>query len=202
MTTGTMELVLASGNAGKLAELRELLDDGRFTLRAQSEFGIADVEETGATFVENALLKARHAARATGLPALGDDSGLCVDALGGAPGLYSARYGGGHGDAGRNIERLLRELEGVPEAARTARFHCVLVLLRSADDPQPIIAEGSWHGRILGVPRGVSGFGYDPVFLDREHGCSAAELDPAIKNLISHRGRALAVLKQRLQELM
>jgi XTP/dITP diphosphohydrolase len=202
MTTGTMELVLASGNAGKLAELRELLDDGRFTLRAQSEFGIADVEETGATFVENALLKARHAARATGLPALGDDSGLCVDALGGAPGLYSARYGGGHGDAGRNIERLLRELEGVPEAARTARFHCVLVLLRSADDPQPIIAEGSWHGRILGVPRGVNGFGYDPVFLDREHGCSAAELDPAVKNRTSHRGRALAVLKQRLPEFM
>ena len=202
MTTGTMELVLASGNAGKLAELRELLDDGRFTLRAQSEFGIADVEETGLTFVENALLKARHAARATGLPALGDDSGLCVDALGGAPGLYSARYGGGHGDAGRNIERLLRELEGVPEAARMARFHCVLVLLRSADDPQPIVAEGSWHGRILGVPRGVNGFGYDPVFLDLDHGCSAAELDPAVKNRTSHRGRALAVLKQRLPEFM
>ena len=196
-----IELVLASGNAGKLAELRELLGDGRFTLRAQSEFGVADAEETGLTFVENALLKARHAARATGLPALGDDSGLCVDALGGAPGLYSARYGGGHGDAGRNIERLLRELEGVPDAARTARFHCVLVLLRSADDPQPIIAEGSWHGRILATPRGVRGFGYDPVFLDQEHGCSAAELDPAVKNLVSHRARALAALKQRLSDL-
>jgi XTP/dITP diphosphohydrolase len=202
MTTGAMQLVLASGNAGKLAELRELLDDGRFTLRAQSEFGVADVEETGLTFVENALLKARHAARATGLPALGDDSGLCVDALGGAPGLYSARYGGGHGDAGRNIARLLRELDGVPEAARTARFHCVLVLLRSADDPQPVIAEGSWHGRILGAPRGTRGFGYDPVFLDLDHGCSAAELDPAVKNRTSHRGRALAVLKQRLPEFM
>ena len=202
MTAIGIELVLASGNAGKLAELRELLDDGRFTLRAQSEFGIADVEETGATFVENALLKARHGARATGLPALGDDSGLCVDALGGAPGLYSARYGGGHGDARRNIERLLRELEGVPEAARTARFHCVLVLLRNADDPQPIIAEGSWHGRILAAPRGTHGFGYDPVFLDPEHGCSAAELDPVVKNRISHRGRALTVLKRRLPELL
>jgi XTP/dITP diphosphohydrolase len=202
MTTGAMQLVLASGNAGKLAELRELLDDGRFTLRAQSEFGVAEVEETGLTFVENALLKARHAARATGLPALGDDSGLCVDALGGAPGLYSARYGGGHGDAGRNIARLLRELDGVPEAARTARFHCVLVLLRGADDPQPVIAEGSWHGRILATPRGVRGFGYDPVFLDLDHGCSAAELDPAVKNRTSHRGRALAVLKQRLPEFM
>jgi XTP/dITP diphosphohydrolase len=202
MTTGAMQLVLASGNAGKLAELRELLDDGRFTLRAQSEFGVADVEETGLTFVENALLKARHAARATGLPALGDDSGLCVDALGGAPGLYSARYGGGHGDAGRNIARLLRELDGVPEAARTARFHCVLVLLRSADDPQPVIAEGIWHGRILDAPRGTLGFGYDPVFLDLDHGRSAAELDPVVKNRTSHRGRALAVLKQRLPEFM
>jgi XTP/dITP diphosphohydrolase len=202
MTSGAMELVLASGNAGKLAELRELLDDGRFILRAQSEFGIADVEETGATFVENALLKARHAARATGLPALGDDSGLCVDALGGAPGLYSARYGGGHGDAMRNIERLLRELDGVPEHARTARFHCVLVLLRNADDPQPIIAEGSWHGRILAAPRGTRGFGYDPVFFDPGNACSAAELDPAIKNAISHRGLALAALKQRLPEFI
>ncbi|MCJ0825555.1 RdgB/HAM1 family non-canonical purine NTP pyrophosphatase [Luteimonas sp. 50] len=196
------ELVLASGNAGKLAELRQLLGDGGASLRAQSEFGVVDVEETGLTFVENALLKARHAARATGLPALGDDSGLCVDALGGAPGLHSARYGGGHGDAMRNIARLLRELDGVPEAARTARFHCVLVLLRTPDDPQPVIAEGSWHGRILAAPRGAHGFGYDPVFLDPENACSAAELEPAIKNAISHRGRALAVLKQRLPEIL
>ena len=197
-----MKLVLASGNPGKLAELRDLLGQAGHDLHAQSEFGVDDVEETGLSFVENAILKARHAARATGLPALADDSGLCVDALGGAPGLYSARYGGGHGDAGRNIARLLRELDGVPEAARTARFHCVLVLLRSADDPQPVIAEGSWHGRILGAPRGTRGFGYDPVFLDLDHGCSAAELDPAVKNRTSHRGRALAVLKQRLPEFM
>ena len=191
-------LVLASGNAGKLLELRELLGDSGYALQAQSEFGIHDVEETASTFVENALLKARHAALASGLPALGDDSGLCVDALHGAPGLYSARYGGVHGDAAGNIARLLHELRDVPEARRTARFHCVLVLLRTADDPQPLIAEGQWLGRILHAPRGDHGFGYDPVFFDPEHACSAAQLDPSVKNRISHRGRALAVLKQRL----
>ena len=196
-----MEIVLASGNAGKLAELRGLLAGAGHTLRAQSEFGIADAEETGLTFVENALLKARHAAAATGLPALADDSGLCVDALGGAPGLYSARYAGTHGDSARNIERLLGELRDVPDAARTARFHCVLALLRSADDPRPLVAEGSWEGLVLREPRGTRGFGYDPVFLDPENAMSAAELDPAIKNAISHRGRALAALKLRLPEL-
>jgi XTP/dITP diphosphohydrolase len=196
-----VEIVLASGNAGKLAELRELLAAAGHVLRAQSEFGIADAEETGLTFIENALLKARHASAATGLPALADDSGLCVDALGGAPGLYSARYAGGHGDSARNIERLLGELRDVPDAARTARFHCALALLRSADDPRPLVAEGSWEGRILREPRGARGFGYDPVFLDPENGVSAAELDPAIKNAISHRGRALATLKLRLPEL-
>lgn len=194
--------MLASGNAGKLAELRELLgDDGRFRLHPQSAFGVGEVEETGLTFIENALLKARHAARATGLPALGDDSGLCVDALGGAPGLYSARYGGVHGDASRNIARLLRELDGVPATARTARFHCVLALLRSAEDPQPIVVEGHWEGLILDAPRGAGGFGYDPVFLDPVHGLSAAQIEPAIKNAISHRGRALAALRERLPEL-
>ena len=193
-----MDLVLASGNAGKLAELRELLGDCGLALHAQSEFDVADADETGGTFVENALLKARHAARLTGRAALGDDSGLCVDALGGAPGLYSARYGGVHGDATRNIARLLDELQGVPDAQRGARFYCVLVLLRSADDPQPLIAEGEWRGYILGEPRGALGFGYDPVFFDPENACSAAELHPAVKNLISHRGRALAALKQRL----
>ena len=196
-----MDLVLASGNAGKLAELRQLLDGGPWRLRPQSEFDIGDAEETGLTFIENALLKARHASRATGLPALADDSGLCVDALDGAPGLYSARYGGVHGDAARNIERLLRELEGVPDADRTARFHCALVLLRHAGDPRPIVVEGSWAGRILQAPRGAAGFGYDPVFLDPENGCSAAELEPAIKNAISHRGRALALLQQRIDEV-
>ena len=194
----TVELVLASGNAGKLAELCELLGGGRYVLRAQSEFDVDDAEETGLTFVENALLKARHASRATGLPALGDDSGLCVDVLGGAPGLYSARYAGAHGDSAANIARLLRELDGVADAARTARFHCVLALLRSHDDPRPLIVEGSWEGRILRAPRGDRGFGYDPVFLDPENAMSAAELEPAIKNAISHRGRALAALKARL----
>jgi XTP/dITP diphosphohydrolase len=193
-------LVLASGNAGKVAELRELLGGSGFALRAQSEFGVSDVEETAPTFVENALLKARHAARATGLPALGDDSGLCVDALGGAPGLYSARYGGVHGDANRNIARLLDALRDVPPAQRGARFYCVLVLLRGADDPQPLVAEGEWRGSILEAPRGGRGFGYDPVFFDPENACSAAELDPATKNLLSHRGRALAALKQRLAD--
>jgi XTP/dITP diphosphohydrolase len=193
-----VKLVLATGNAGKVAELRDLLGDNGWQLHAQSEFGVADAEETASTFVENALIKARHAARATGLPALGDDSGLCVDALGGAPGLYSARYGGVHGDAARNIARLLAELEGVPDAERGARFYCVLVVLRSADDPQPLIAEGRWEGRILRQPRGERGFGYDPVFFDPDNACSAAELAPAVKNLISHRGRALAALQQRL----
>jgi XTP/dITP diphosphohydrolase len=196
-----VEIVLASGNAGKLAELRGLLAGSGHVLRAQSEFGIADADETGLSFVENALLKARHASAATGLPALADDSGLCVDALGGAPGLYSARYGGVHGDDARNIARLLGELRDVVDEERTARFHCALALLRSADDPRPLVAEGSWEGRILHAPRGAAGYGYDPVFLDPENGLSAAELDPAIKNAVSHRGRALAALKARLPEL-
>ena len=194
-------LVLASGNAGKLAELRALLADDGFELVAQSELGVADVEETGLTFVENALLKARHAARATGLPALGDDSGLCVDALGGAPGLYSARYSDPHGDSAANIAKLLGELADVPDARRTAHFHAVVVLLRHAEDPQPIVAEGRWFGRILHAPQGARGFGYDPVFFDREHEASAAEIDPVLKNRISHRGRALAALRARLGEI-
>jgi len=196
-----MKLVLASGNAGKLEELRALLDDTGLALTGQSEFGVVDAEETGTTFVENALIKARHAARLTGLPALADDSGLCVDALGGAPGLYSARYGGGHGDAAANIARLLRELDGVPEARRSARFYCVLVLLRHAEDPQPLIAEGEWQGRILPAPRGDGGHGYDPVFLDPQHGLSAAEMPMATKNRVSHRGLALATLKHRLRNM-
>jgi XTP/dITP diphosphohydrolase len=193
-----MKLVLASSNAGKLAELRDLLGDAGIDLHAQSEFGVEDAEETGLTFVENAILKARHAARATGLPALGDDSGLCVDALDGAPGLYSARYAGTHGDAGANIVKLLDALRDVPEDQRAARFVCVLALLRHADDPQPLIAEGVWEGRILSAPRGDGGFGYDPVFFDPERNMGAAELDAALKNRISHRGRALALLRDTL----
>ena len=193
-----MKLILASGNAGKLAELRDLLGDAGIDLQAQSEFGVEDAEETGRTFVENAILKARHAARATGMPALGDDSGLCVDALDGAPGLYSARYAGTHGDAGANIAKLLDALRDVPEQQRSARFVCVLALLRHAEDPQPLIAEGVWEGRILFAPRGEGGFGYDPVFFDPERNMGAAELDAALKNRISHRGRALALLRDKL----
>ncbi|MFN3704122.1 RdgB/HAM1 family non-canonical purine NTP pyrophosphatase [Thermomonas sp.] len=192
-----MELVLASGNAGKLAELRDLLGD-RCVLHAQSEFGVGDADETGLSFVENAILKARHAARATGLPALGDDSGLCVDALGGAPGLYSARYAGTHGDSEANIDKLLQALDGVPDDARTARFVCVLALVRHANDPMPLIAQGEWTGRILAARRGDRGFGYDPVFFSPAHGCSAAELPADIKNRDSHRGRALARLRELL----
>ncbi len=202
MKNEAMKLVLASSNQGKLAELRDLFDDTDVHLHVQSEFGVEDAEETGLTFVENAILKARHAARATGLPALGDDSGLCVDALNGAPGLYSARYSGVHGNAAANIATLLDALHEVPEAQRTARFVCVLALLRHADDPQPLIAEGVWEGRILLAPRGDGGFGYDPVFFDPERGMGAAELEASLKNRISHRGRALAVLKQTLAGLL
>jgi XTP/dITP diphosphohydrolase len=193
-----MKLVLASSNQGKLAELRDLLGDADVELHAQSEFGVEDADETGLTFVENALLKARHAARITGLPALGDDSGICVDALDGAPGLYSARYAGTHGDAAANIAKLLEALRDVPTERRSARFVCVLTLLRHADDPQPLIAEGVWEGRILDAPRGSGGFGYDPVFFDPMRGRGAAEFDAALKNRISHRGRALAILRDKL----
>lgn len=193
-----MKIVLASNNAGKLTEFNRLLEGSGVQAVAQAELGVTDIEETGLTFVENALLKARNAARVTGLPALADDSGLCVDALDGAPGLYSSRYAGPEGDAGRNIDKLLEALHDVPDDRRTARFCCALVLLRHAEDPQPLIAEGSWEGRILHAPRGAGGFGYDPVFLDPENNLSAAELNPAIKNRISHRGRALELLRQRL----
>lgn len=197
-TPAARRVVLASGNAGKLAELRALLADTGLEVVAQSELGVGDTDEPAATFVENALLKARHAARLTGLPALADDSGLCVDALGGAPGLHSARYAGVHGDHAGNIAKLLAALRDQPEAARGAHFHCTLVLLRHADDPAPLLAEGRWRGRILTAPRGAGGFGYDPVFLDPDSGLSAAELLPAQKNRISHRGRALASLRAQL----
>lgn len=194
-----MKIVLASGNTGKLAELRELFAGSGIELVPQSQLGIADVEETGLSFLENAILKARHAARASNLPALGDDSGLCVDALCGAPGLYSARYAGALGDSRVNIEKLLRELDGVTDPRRGAHFICVLALLRRADDPDPLLAQARWPGRILRSPRGGRGFGYDPVFLPANgDGLSAAELDPALKNRISHRGMALAGLRREL----
>jgi len=194
-------LVLASSNRGKLEEIREVLADTGIELIAQSEFGIDDAEETGTTFVENALIKARHATRLSGLPALGDDSGLCVDALGGAPGLCSARYSGVHGDTTANIAKLLDVMKGIPESERGAHFHCTLVVLRSADDPVPLIAEGRWHGRVLETPRGAKGFGYNPVFLDLDLGLSAAEIDTDVKNRVSHRGKALKRLREMLPEL-
>lgn len=194
-----MRIVLASGNPGKLREMRALLADLPVALVAQSELGISEADETGQTFVENALIKARHAAAASGLPALADDSGLLVNALNGAPGLITAHYAGVHGDSARNIARLLDELRDVPPSARQACFYSVLVYLRRPDDPEPLIAEGRWHGAILEAPRGSGGFGYDPVFRDPVTGLSAAELDDADKNRRSHRGLALARFRELLQ---
>ncbi|WP_425454787.1 RdgB/HAM1 family non-canonical purine NTP pyrophosphatase [Inmirania thermothiophila] len=170
-------------------------------LVGQGELGIGAAAETAPTFVENALLKARHAAQAAGLPALADDSGLLVDALGGAPGIHSARYAGPDADDEANNRRLLEALAGVPWARRTARFHCVLVYLRHAADPTPVIAEGSWAGRIAEAPRGANGFGYDPLFWLDERGCTSAELAPEEKDRVSHRGQALARLVERLRAL-
>jgi XTP/dITP diphosphohydrolase len=187
-------IVLASSNAGKLREFAAMLADSDVEIVTQASLGITDAEETGLTFVENALLKARHAARESGLPALADDSGLCVDYLHGAPGLYSARYSGNHGDAAASNAKLLRELDGVPHEQRGAFFICVLVLLQHADDPAPLITEARWHGHILGEGRGTGGFGYNPVFLPEGHQLSVAEMDDALKNRLSHRGQALAQL--------
>ena len=188
-------IVLASSNPGKLREIRAVLGDSGIELIAQSDLGIEDADETGLTFVENALIKARHAARASGLPALGDDSGICVDALDGAPGLYSARYAGEHGNASANIDKLLDALHDIPADRRGAHFHCTLALLSQADDPAPLIAEGLWRGRILEARAGSNGFGYDPIFFDPAHG-PAGLVDAAARNRISHRGLALARLRE------
>lgn len=189
-------IVLASNNQGKLRELQAVLGDDSLELLSQSDFRVGEVAETGLSFVENALIKARHACTVTGLPALADDSGLEVDALDGQPGIYSARYAGvnGEGADDANNSRLLRELAEVPEAQRGARFRCVIVLLRHARDPMPLICAGSWEGRILFEPRGEQGFGYDPLFWVPSHNCSSAELEPQVKNSISHRGQALQEL--------
>ena len=188
------KIVVASGNRGKLAELEEAFGPLDMTLRAQGELGVESAEETAPTFIENALIKARHAARATGLPALADDSGLVVHALGGQPGIHSARFAGPGASDDDNNRKLLNALENVPAERRAAFFHCSLVLLRHADDPAPLIAEGRWHGQILEQPRGERGFGYDPLFLDPATGAAAAELTLSEKGLVSHRGRALAAL--------
>lgn len=193
------ELVLASNNRGKLAELSGILGDQVGRITPQGDLGVPEAEETGTTFEDNALLKARHAAQHTGLPALADDSGLAVDFLDGAPGVFSARYAGPDADDEANNRKLLKALDGVPESKRSAAFHCVIVLVRDALDHEPIICRGVWHGRILDAPRGSGGFGYDPLFLDPQLGKTGGELTPAQKAAVSHRGQALRCLLEQLK---
>jgi len=187
-------IVLASSNPGKVREINQLLADLGLQVHPQGEYGIVDADETGLTFVENAILKARHASRHAGLPAIADDSGIEVDALQGAPGIYSARYAGTGANDLENLEKLLADVRQVPEEQRSARFQCLMVYLRHAEDPTPIICQGTWEGRILFEPRGKNGFGYDPVFYVPTHDCSSAELAPEVKNALSHRGQALRKL--------
>lgn len=194
-------IVLASSNPGKLGEIRAILQGTGLAVRPQGEFDVADAPETGQTFIENAIIKARNASLATGLPALADDSGLCVDALGGGPGVRSARFAGPAATDADNVAKLMTALSSVAAGHRNARFQCVIALLRHAADPIPIICQGSWEGTIGAAPAGSNGFGYDPVFQVSTHGCSAAELDSDTKNRISHRGRALAELKRQLASL-
>lgn len=188
------KIVLASSNQGKLREIQQVLAHFEMQLLPQSEFNVSDAVESGLTFVENALIKARHAATISGLPALADDSGLEVDALQGQPGIHSSRYAGDKATDSDNVHKLLADLEGIPSPERSARFHCVLVYLRHPEDPTPLIAQGSWEGFILEETRGQGGFGYDPVFYIPEHQRAAAELDSKVKNQHSHRARALAQL--------
>ena len=193
------QIVLASGNQGKLREFQHLLANLNIDMLPQSQFNVDSVEETGLTFVENAILKARHAAKISGLPAIADDSGIEVDALNGQPGIYSARYAGEDASDAENNAKLLKNLEGLPETQRTARFHCVLVYLRHADDPTPLVCHGTWEGRILEAPSGDRGFGYDPLFYVPSEGCSAADLPKEVKNSISHRAVAMVKLAEQLQ---
>jgi XTP/dITP diphosphohydrolase len=188
------KFVLASGNKGKVREFNEILADLDIEVVPQSEFGVPEAEETGLTFVENAILKARNAAQHTGLPAIADDSGIEVDFLKGAPGIYSARYAGvGAGDEA-NLQKLLRDMEGVPEAERAARFQCLIVCMRHPLDPVPLICQGTWEGRLATTPQGENGFGYDPIFYVPEYDCMSAELPREVKNRLSHRGQALRQL--------
>lgn len=190
----TREIVLASNNPGKVREIAELLAGLDLVVLPQSQFDVPDVEETGLTFVENAILKARNAAQKTGLAAIADDSGLEVDALNGAPGIRSARYAGAGSSDRANLDKLLQALIDVPQSDRSARFQCLMVYLAHAHDPTPLICQGTWEGRILFAPKGDNGFGYDPVFFVPTHNCSCAELPPEIKNELSHRGQALRKL--------
>lgn len=201
MTGEIRQVVLASGNQGKLKEFQHLLESIQISMLPQSEFNVDSVEETGLTFVENAILKARHAAKISGLPAIADDSGIEVDALNGKPGIYSARFAGEEASDADNNRKLLVELDGLPAEERTARFHCVLVYMRHADDPTPIICHGAWEGQILEAAQGEHGFGYDPLFFVPSENCTAAELPKAEKNKISHRGQAMAKLLEQLKLL-
>lgn len=194
------KIVLATGNQGKVREMADLLAEFGFDVMAQSEFNVSDVAETGTTFIENAIIKARHAAKQTGMAAIADDSGLEVDYLAGAPGVYSARYAGEGASDADNLNKLLEAMQGVPQDQRTARFHCVLVLMRHADDPTPLVCHGKWEGRILEQAHGSNGFGYDPVFFVPEENCASAELEPARKKQLSHRGQALNKLFQAIEE--
>jgi XTP/dITP diphosphohydrolase len=190
----TQRIVLASNNAGKVREFNQLLAGSGFEVIPQSEFQVEEIEETGLTFVENALLKARNAAQHTGLPAIADDSGLEVDALDGAPGIYSARYAGTGASDQQNLEKLLETLKGVGDENRNARFQCLMVYIRHPADPTPMIFQGTWEGRVLHAPQGNNGFGYDPIFYVPEQKCSSAELTSDLKNSLSHRGQALRQL--------
>ena len=191
-------IVLASNNAGKVREINQLLEHSGIEVLPQAQFDIEDAVEDGLTFVENAIIKARHAAKQSGLPAIADDSGIEVDALNGAPGIYSARFAGEGSSDEENLRKLLNEMQDIPETQRSARFQCLMVYMRHAEDPTPIICQGTWEGRILTAPQGKNGFGYDPVFFVPEQQCSSAELDAATKNSLSHRGKALQQLIKRL----
>jgi XTP/dITP diphosphohydrolase len=191
-------IVFASDNAGKVREISELLNSEQIRIIPQGELGVSDVEETGLTFVENAILKARNAAAQSGLAAIADDSGIEVDALQGAPGIYSARFAGVGASDEENLRKLLEALQGVPEAERSARFQCLMVYMRHGEDPTPLICQGTWEGRILLAPRGEDGFGYDPIFHVPEENCSAAQLPSDTKNRLSHRGQALRMLVHHL----
>jgi len=193
------KVVLATGNPGKVRELASLLADFGLDVVAQTELGVDSAEETGLTFIENAILKARHAAQITGLPAIADDSGLAVDALGGAPGIYSARYAGVDASDQQNLDKLLVALKDVPAGQRAAQFHCVLVYMRHAEDPTPLVFHGTWAGEVTFESAGGGGFGYDPIFYVPELGCTAAELSREKKSAISHRGQALKLMLEALR---
>jgi XTP/dITP diphosphohydrolase len=200
MSRLSKKVVLASGNKGKLKELQSRLGELDFDVLPQSQFNIPDADETGLSFIENAILKARHAAKLSGLPAIADDSGLEVDCLQGQPGIYSARFSGDNANDKSNNAKLLELLAGVPDSQRSARFQCVLVFMRHQYDPTPIVCQGSWEGKILTQAQGENGFGYDPLFFITERNCSSAQLPAEEKNRISHRGKAMSLLIERLAE--